>query len=68
MPIQQTVIRDVIERKRREEDVPVEAPIAVGRRGRGPMFAAGFDVRQAVVMREILDKPIGLRSPVDDQF
>lgn len=69
VPIQQSVITDVIEAQRRGEDVPVQAPIVTGRRrGLGTGLGAGLDLRQAVMMREILEKPIGLRPPSDENF
>lgn len=66
-PVQETVISDVIAAKRAEEASPVEAPLPVGGLGHrsSPITARGFDVRQALIMREILDKPIGLREPRD---
>lgn len=68
-PVQQTVITDVIEAKRRNEERPVEAPIAVGgRRRAAALTARGIDIRQAILMREIFDRPIGFRQPGDQQF
>lgn len=66
-PVQETVISDVIAAKRAEEARPVEAPLPVGGLGHrsAPITARGFDVRQALIMREILDKPVGLREPRD---
>jgi len=69
VPIQQTVITDVIEAKRKAEAIPVQAPIVQRRRpGIAPALGFGFDLRQAIIMREILDKPIGMRGPADESF
>lgn len=66
-PIQQTVIEDVIEAKRAREDRPLEAPIPVAGVGRrsAPITARGIDLRQAVIMREIFDRPVAMRDPID---
>lgn len=66
-PVQQSVITDVIAAKRAEEEKPMEAPIPVAGVGRrsAPITARGIDVRQALIMREILDRPVGLREPRD---
>lgn len=68
-PVQQSVITDVIAAQGRQEDRPVQAPIAVGRTRRAsPLTAGGFDLKQAVVMREIFDRPVGMRPPGDELF
>ncbi|MEQ8317466.1 MAG: hypothetical protein RIE77_07755 [Phycisphaerales bacterium] len=68
-PVQQTVITDVIAAKRRAENRPVEAPIAVGGRNRSaPLTARGIDLKQAIIMREIFDRPVGFRTPGDQLF
>ncbi len=68
-PVQQAIITDVIEAKRRDQGRPVEAPIAVGGRRRAmPLTARGIDIRQAILMREIFDRPVGFRQPGDQQF
>lgn len=68
-PVQETVITDMIERQRRAEDRPIEAPIPVGgSRGSAPLLAMGIDLRKAVIMREIFDKPVGMRGPEQQQF
>jgi hypothetical protein len=66
-PIQQTVIADVIEAKREAEERPMEAPLPVAGLGprKVPITARGIDLRQAVIMREIFDRPVALRDPVD---
>ncbi|MFI4883395.1 MAG: hypothetical protein ACIAQU_12510 [Phycisphaerales bacterium JB064] len=68
-PVQETVISDVIEAKRRQEAQPIEAPLPVGGvRRSGSLVAMGIDLRQAVIMREIFDKPVGMRQPDHLQF
>lgn len=64
-PVHETVIDDVISAKRAQEDRPMQAPIAVPGAGRRsvPILAGGLDLRKAVIMREILDQPVGLRDP-----
>jgi|GEM_PF-7091759 len=64
-PVQEAVIADVVAAKRREEEGPSEAPIAVSGAGRRsvPIVAGGIDLRKAVIMREILDQPVGMRDP-----
>lgn len=65
-PVQQTVITDMIEAERIREEVPKAAPIGVGGGRRSvPLTAKGIDLRQAVIMREIFDRPVGLRGPND---
>ncbi|UYV13048.1 MAG: hypothetical protein NCW75_01890 [Phycisphaera sp.] len=66
-PVQETVIADVIAAKRAEEARPVEAPLPVAGVGRrsAPITARGIDVRQALIMREILDRPVGMRDPFE---
>lgn len=73
VPVQQTAIGDVIGSQRRQEGRPLEAPIAIGgASGRGGSLAgglaAGLDLRQAVIMREILEKPVGIRGPMSEDF
>jgi hypothetical protein len=65
-PIQQTVIADVIEAQRVKEEGVVVAPLPLPSvHARKPVLARGIDLRQAVIMREIFDKPVSMRDPLD---
>ena len=67
--MQETVITDMIEMQRRAEDRPIAAPIPVGGpRGSAKFLAMGIDLRKAIIMREIFDKPVGMRGPDEQQF
>ena len=65
-PTQEEVVPTVVESRRPRPSAPVQAPTTTrGRPGIATALGSGFDLRQAVIMREILDKPIGLRGPAD---
>jgi len=68
VPVQETSIGDMIERDRiQRQQVSATFP-APGVRSTSARLARGFDLRQAVIMREIFEKPIGMRPPQDESF
>ncbi|NRA56975.1 MAG: hypothetical protein HRU13_02495 [Phycisphaerales bacterium] len=60
------VVAPAVESRRPRSSTPSPAPTTThARPGIAAALGSGFDLRQAVIMREILDKPIGLRGPTD---